>query len=46
MRKFEVHFDKTIYVGMYTLDIQDLYEFHHEYVLPLNRKIYEVCNVH
>ncbi|KYN17087.1 hypothetical protein ALC57_10638, partial [Trachymyrmex cornetzi] len=39
MRKLEVKFDKPIYVGMCILDISKdcLYEFHHEYMLPLFR---------
>ncbi|RLU19605.1 hypothetical protein DMN91_008162 [Ooceraea biroi] len=37
MRKLEVKFNKPIYVGMCILDISKvcLYEFHHEYMLPL-----------
>jgi len=44
MRKLEVKFDKPIYVGMCILDISKtcLYEFHHEYMLPLYR---EKCKV-
>jgi len=40
MRKLEVKFDKPIYVGMCILYIFKtcLYEFHHEYMLPLYRK--------
>ena len=39
LRKLEVKFDKPIYVGMCILDISKvcLYEFHHEYMLPLFR---------
>ncbi|KYQ52666.1 hypothetical protein ALC60_08197, partial [Trachymyrmex zeteki] len=39
LRKFEVKFDKPIYVGMCILDISKtcLYEFHHEYMAPLFR---------
>ena len=39
MRKLEVKFDKPIYMGMCILDISKvcLYEFHHEYMLPLFR---------
>jgi len=44
MRKLEVKFDKPIYVGMCILDISKtyLYEFHHEYMLPLYR---EKCKI-
>jgi len=37
MRKLEVKFDKPIYVSMCIFDISKtcLYEFHHEYMLPL-----------
>ncbi|RLU15730.1 hypothetical protein DMN91_011485 [Ooceraea biroi] len=44
MRKLEVKFNKPIYVGMCILDIFKvcLYEFHHEYMLPLYR---EKCKV-
>ncbi|XP_026824313.1 uncharacterized protein LOC113561693 [Ooceraea biroi] len=37
MRKLEVKFNKPIYVGICILDISKvcLYEFHHEYMLPL-----------
>jgi len=44
MRKLEVKFDKPIYVGMCNLDISKtcLYEFHHEYMLPLYRKKYKI----
>ncbi|XP_071579389.1 uncharacterized protein [Temnothorax nylanderi] len=37
LRKLEVKFNKPIYVGMCILDISKicLYEFHHEYMLPL-----------
>ncbi|XP_036147863.1 uncharacterized protein LOC118647314 [Monomorium pharaonis] len=39
LRKLEVKLYKPIYVGMYILDISKtcLYEFHHEYMLPLYR---------
>ncbi|XP_011859786.1 PREDICTED: uncharacterized protein LOC105557208 [Vollenhovia emeryi] len=39
LRKLEVKFDKPIYVGMCILNISKvcLYEFHHEYMLPLYR---------
>ncbi|RLU24061.1 hypothetical protein DMN91_004270 [Ooceraea biroi] len=44
MRKLEVKFNKLIYVGMCILDISKvcLYEFHHEYMLPL---YHEKCKV-
>jgi hypothetical protein len=44
MRKLEVTFNKPIYVGMCILDISKicLYDFHHEYMLPLYR---EKCKV-
>jgi len=44
MRKLGVKFDKPIYVGMRILDISKtcLYEFHHEYLLPLYR---EKCKI-
>jgi len=44
MRKLKVKFDKPIYVGMCILDISktSLYEFHHEYMLPLYR---EKCKI-
>ncbi|XP_018307240.1 DNA polymerase-like [Mycetomoellerius zeteki] len=44
MSKLEVKFDKPIYVGMCILDISKtcLYEFHHEYMLPLYR---EKCKI-
>ncbi|KYN08269.1 hypothetical protein ALC62_00752 [Cyphomyrmex costatus] len=44
LRKFEVKFDKPIYVGMCILDISKtcLYEFHHEYIAPLFR---EKCKI-
>jgi len=44
MRKLEVKFDKSIYVGMCILVISKtcLYEFHHEYMLPLYR---EKCKI-
>jgi len=44
MRKLEVKFEKPIYVGMCILDISKtcLYEFHHEYMLPLYR---EKCKI-
>ena len=37
--KFEVKFDKPIYMGMCILDISKLclYEFHHEYMSPMYR---------
>ncbi|KYN38697.1 hypothetical protein ALC56_06918 [Trachymyrmex septentrionalis] len=37
LRKLEMKFNKPIYVGMCILDISKvcLYEFHHEYMLPL-----------
>ncbi|XP_077280696.1 uncharacterized protein LOC143907685 [Temnothorax americanus] len=39
IQKLEVKFDKPIYVGMCILDISKtcLYEFYHEYMLPLYR---------
>ncbi|KAL6420894.1 hypothetical protein ACFW04_012121 [Cataglyphis niger] len=42
--KLEIKFNKPIYVGMCILDIAKvcLYEFHHEYMLPLYR---ENCKV-
>ncbi|KYN27900.1 hypothetical protein ALC57_02694 [Trachymyrmex cornetzi] len=44
IRKLEVKFNKPIYVGMCILDISKvcLYEFHHEYMLPLYRKKCEI----
>jgi len=44
MRKLEVKFDKSIYVGMCILDISKvcLYEFHHEYVSPMYRDKYRI----
>ena len=44
LRKLEVKFDKPIYVGMCILDISKvcLYEFHHEYMLPL---FHEKCKI-
>ncbi|KYN15987.1 hypothetical protein ALC57_11766 [Trachymyrmex cornetzi] len=44
LRKFEVKFDKPIYVGMCILGISKtcLYEFHHEYMAPLFR---EKCKI-
>ncbi|XP_018362816.1 PREDICTED: uncharacterized protein LOC108760996, partial [Trachymyrmex cornetzi] len=44
IRKLEVKFNKPIYVGMCILDISKvyLYEFHHEYILPLYRKKCEI----
>jgi len=40
MRKLEVKFNKPIYVGMCILDISKtcLYEFHHDYMLPMYHK--------
>ncbi|XP_070152494.1 uncharacterized protein [Polyergus mexicanus] len=40
LRKLEVKFNKLIYVGMCILDISKVcvYEFHHEYMLPLYRE--------
>ncbi|KAG5309992.1 DHE3 protein, partial [Acromyrmex insinuator] len=42
--KLELKFNKLIYVGICILDISKvcLYEFHHEYMLPLYRKKYEI----
>ncbi|XP_070169344.1 uncharacterized protein [Polyergus mexicanus] len=44
LRKFEVKFNKPIYIGMCILDISKtyLYEFHHEYMVPLHR---EKCKI-
>jgi hypothetical protein len=44
MRKLMVKFNKPIYVGMCILDISKtcLYEFHHEYMLPL---YHEKCKI-
>jgi len=44
MRKLEMKFDKPTYVGMRILDISKtcLYEFHHEYMLPLYHKKYKI----
>ncbi|XP_070169654.1 uncharacterized protein [Polyergus mexicanus] len=44
LRKFEIKFNKPIYVGMCILDISKtcLYEFHHEYMVPLYR---EKCKI-
>ncbi|KAM0726196.1 hypothetical protein ACS0PU_008277 [Formica fusca] len=44
LRKLEVKFNKPIYVGMCILDISKtcLYEFHHEYMVPLYR---EKCKI-
>jgi len=41
MRKLEVKFDKSIYVGMSILDIFKtcLYEFYHEYMIAISRKL-------
>jgi len=40
MRKLEVKFNKSIYVGMCILDISKtcFYEFHHDYMLPMYRE--------
>jgi len=40
LHKFEVKFNKPIYVDMYILNISKrcLYEFYHEYMAPLFRK--------
>jgi len=39
LRKLEMKFNKPIYVSMSILDISKicLYEFHHEYMLPMHR---------
>jgi len=44
MRKLEMKFDKSIYVGMCILDISKtcLYEFHHAYMSPL---YHEKCKI-
>jgi len=44
MRKLEMKFNKPIYVGMCILDISKtcLYEFHHDYMLPM---YHEKCKV-
>ncbi|XP_026826253.1 uncharacterized protein LOC113562126 [Ooceraea biroi] len=44
LRKLQVKFNKPIYVGMCILDIYKtcLYEFHHEYMVPLYR---EKCKI-
>jgi len=44
MCKFEVKFDKPIYVGMCILDISKvcLYEFHYEYMSPMYRDKYKI----
>jgi len=44
MRKLEVKFNKLIYVGMCILNISKicLYEFHHDYMLPM---YHEKCKV-
>jgi len=44
MRKLEMKFDKPIYIDMCILDISKtcLYEFHHEYILPL---YHEKCKI-
>jgi len=44
MRKLEVKFNKSIYVGMWIFDISKtyLYEFHHDYMLSIYCKKYKV----
>jgi len=42
MYKLEVKFDKSIYVGILDISKTCLYEFHHEYMLPLYR---EKCKI-
>jgi len=46
MRKLEAKFNKPIYMGMCVLDIlvskTCLYEFHHEYMLPLYHEKYKI----
>jgi len=47
IRKLELKFNKPIYVAMCILDISKvcLYEFHHEYMLPLYRKKCEIMYI-
>jgi len=48
LRKLEVKFNKSIYVGMCILDISKvcLNEFHHEYMLPLFRDKCKIVHRH
>jgi len=40
IRKFELKFNKPIYVGMiYSISKICLYEFHHEYVTAISQKM-------
>ena len=48
LRKLEVKFNKPIYVGICILDISKvcLYEFYHEYMLPMYREKCKIINIY
>ena len=45
LRKLEAKFNKPIYGYVYTRNIESLYEFHHEYMLPLFRDKFKIMYI-